>query len=521
VTIQNKPNTRKTTGVAKQPFVKHDDSAPMVSILVPLYNEVEFIRTVLERVLEAPLPGAMRREIIVVDDASVDGSPELVEGMAEQRPELIRLIRCSQNRGKGAAIRTAIEYAGGDFCLIQDADLEYDPQDYPRLLDPLVDGSADVVYGSRFLSAGRRRVLYYWHSVANHALTTVCNIISNLNLTDMETCYKAFRTPLLKSIPIRSNRFGIEPEITIKVAKRQARIFEVPVSYNGRTYEEGKKIGLKDAFQALWVMLRFWASDDIYNDPGAEILDAFSVAPRFNRWMADTIRPYVRQRVLEIGAGMGNLTRQLARGRERYVSTDIDAEHLSRLRVRLRHYLNVEACVCDLTRPDDFVSLADTVDTVICLNVLEHVEDDLGGLRNMYSALSPGGHAIILVPCGQEIYGQLDVILGHFRRYSTSQLRDRLVQAGFEVERVLEFNRVSRLGWYVTGKLFKRSRISRIQLKIFDRFVWLWRRIDHFLPWKPTSLIAVAAKPPLEGQLEPALSGESSKIMTGDQVNRR
>jgi SAM-dependent methyltransferase len=469
-----------------------------------LYNEAEFIQTVLHRIIAAPLPGGLTREIIVVDDASTDGSPALVEEVAEHYPGLIRLVRCPKNRGKGAAIRVAIEHATGDYCLIQDADLEYDPKEYHLLLEPLVDGSADVVFGSRFLSAGRRRVLYYWHSVANHALTTMCNIISNLNLTDMETCYKAFRTPLLKSIPIRSDRFGIEPEITIKVAKRQARIFEVPVSYNGRTYEEGKKIGLKDAFQALWVMLRFWITDDLYKDPGAEILDAFSVAPRFNRWMADTIRPFVRSRVLEIGAGMGNLSRQLARGRQRYIASDIDFEHLSRLETRMRHYLNVETCTCDLTKSSDFEPLAEAVDTVICLNVLEHVEDDLGSLRYIYSALSPGGRAIVLVPCGQEIYGQLDVILGHFRRYSTSQLRSRFEEAGFAVEQIVEFNRISRPGWFITGKLMKRSRISRFQLKVFDRLVWLWRRIDRWIPWKSTSLIAIAIKPEIKVQHDSA-----------------
>lgn len=476
-------------------FSRPSSEGPLLSILVPLYNEAEFVQAVLKRVIIAPLPEGLRREIIVVDDASTDGSPELVQAVAERYPGIIRLIRSPRNRGKGAAIRTALEHATGDFCLVQDADLEYNPQEYPILLDPLMDGSADVVYGSRFMAAGRRRVLYFWHSVANHALTTICNILSNLNLTDMETCYKAFRTPLLKSIPIRSNRFGFEPEITIKVAKRQARIFEVPISYSGRTYEEGKKIGLKDAIQAVWVMLRSSMGDDLYKDPGAEILDAFSVAPRFNRWMADTIRPYLKDRVLEIGAGMGNLTRALARGKKRYIASDIDQEHLSRLQARLRHYLNVETRTCDLSKSADFTPLSDAVDTVICLNVLEHIEDDLGALRNIYSALSPGGRAIVLVPCGQEIYGQLDVILGHYRRYSDAQLQQVFEQAGFQMERILHFNHISRPSWYITGKLAKRSRISRSQLKAFDRMVWLWRRIDRFMPWKPTSLIAIAAKP--------------------------
>jgi SAM-dependent methyltransferase len=211
--------------------------------------------------------------------------------------------------------------------------------------------------------------------------------------------------------------------------------------------------------------------------------------------MADTIRPYVQTKVLEIGAGMGNLTRTLDQGRQRYIASDIDREHLSRLQTRLQHHLNVEVRPCDLSNSADFQQLAGAVDTVICLNVLEHMEDDLGALRNIYNALSPGGRAIVLVPCGQEVYGQLDVILGHFRRYSDSQLRSRFEQAGFEIERILDFNHISRPGWYITGKLLKRSHISRFQLKIFDRLVWLWRRIDRFIPWEPTSLIAIAAKP--------------------------
>jgi glycosyltransferase involved in cell wall biosynthesis len=231
--------------------------ASLVSILVPLYNEEEFIEPLLERVLTAPLPDALAREIIVVDDGSTDGSGEIVEQMAARSPGVIRLVRHDRNQGKGAAIRTAIEQARGEISIIQDADLEYDPGEYPRLIQPLLEGKADVVYGSRFLVSGERRVLYFWHSIANFVLTGFCNMVSDLNLTDMETCYKAFRTSLLHSIPIRSNRFGIEPEITIKLARREVRIYETPVSYHGRTYEEGKKIGLKDAINAFFCILRF------------------------------------------------------------------------------------------------------------------------------------------------------------------------------------------------------------------------------------------------------------------------
>jgi glycosyltransferase involved in cell wall biosynthesis len=469
-------------------------SAYRVSILVPLYNEEEFVGALLEQVLTAPLPEGVEREIIVVDDGSKDGSAEVVERFAAEHPQQVRLIRLPYNQGKGAAVRTAIGYATGDFSIIQDADLEYDPREYGRLLGPLVAGKADAVYGSRFLVSGERRVLYFWHSVANQILTTLCNIVADLNLTDMETCYKAFRTPLLQSIPIRSDRFGLEPELTIKLAKRQVRIYETSITYHGRTYEEGKKIGLKDAFEAVYVIARNAFTRDIYKGYGPDILDALAGAQRFNRWMADTIQPYIGKRVLEIGAGIGNLTRMLVPRCEYYVAGDIDAEHLVRLQARFPHRPNLEVRNCDLRNPQDFEPLAGVMDSVVCLNVLEHIEDDLAGLRNMHRALKPGGRAIVLVPHDQHIYGTLDEALGHFRRYSHAALQQKLERAGFRVDRILDFNRISRPAWYVTGRILKRNTLSRFQLSGFDRLVWLWRRIDATLPWPPTSIIGIAAK---------------------------
>ncbi len=466
----------------------------LLSILIPLYNEEEFISSLLDRVLAAPLPEGIDRELIVVDDCSTDGSAEIAEAKAAEAPGLIRVLRHGRNQGKGAAIRTAIDAAHGEISIIQDSDLEYDPREYSSLIQPILEGNADVVYGSRFMNAGARRVLYYWHTVANRFLTGLCNMVSDLNLTDMETCYKVFRTSLLRSIPLRSNRFGMEPELTIKVARREVRIYELPISYHGRSYEEGKKIGFWDAVQAVFVILRYSLTKDIYKGTGPEVLDVLSGARNFNRWMADTIRPYVGKRVLEIGAGIGNLTRQLVARRELYVVGDIDEEHLARLKTRFHHRSNLQVCTCDLTHPADFARFTETMDSVVCLNVLEHVEDDLQGLRNIHSALRPGGRAIILVPHGQEVFGSLDVALGHFRRYKHSELRERMESTGFRVDRILEFNRISRPGWYVTGRILKRTTLSPFQLKVFDRLVWLWRRIDAHIPWPPTSIIAIGVK---------------------------
>jgi glycosyltransferase involved in cell wall biosynthesis len=464
----------------------------LLSIIVPVYNEEEFLAASIQRALHAPLPDGLESEIVAVDDGSTDSSREILAELVSQYPGRIRAIYHARNAGKGAAVRTALQEAAGEFGIIQDADLEYDPAEYPKVLGPLIANQADVVYGSRFLVSGERRVIYYWHSLANHFLTTACNMAADLNLTDMETCYKAFRMSLARSIPIRSNRFGIEPEITIKFAKRQASIYEVPISYHGRTYEEGKKIGAKDAVAALWVIFHGWLTRDIYLDRGAHILDSLAGTKRFNRWMAETVvKPYLGSRVLELGAGIGNMTQHLSRGRRSYVATDIDEEHLGRLRVRFRGRPNLAIRKVDLQAPEDFIDLRGKADTVVCLNVVEHVKDDLLALRNIHSALEAGGRAIILVPQDQSVYGTLDEVLGHFRRYSAAELKARMEAAGFEVERIFEFNRVTRPGWWWNGRVLRRRTFGRFQLRVFDALVPLWRRLDRTIPWKGVSVIAV------------------------------
>ena len=223
-----------------------------LSVVMPVYNERATLRQVVERVLAVPL----ELEVLCVDDGSCDGSREILVDLQRQYPQ-VRAFLQPQNMGKGAALRCGIQQATGDFVVIQDADLEYDPADYSLLLDPLVQGKADVVYGSRFLGAAPHRVLYFWHSVGNRLLTLLSNCLTNINLTDMETCYKVFRREVIQSIPIEEDRFGFEPEITVKVAKRRLRIYEVGISYWGRTYEEGKKIGWKDGVRAVWCLLKY------------------------------------------------------------------------------------------------------------------------------------------------------------------------------------------------------------------------------------------------------------------------
>lgn len=223
-----------------------------LSVIIPCYNELQTIKTIVEAVKASPYP---LKEIIVVDDCSTDGTKELLKNSVAALVN--KVIYHEFNQGKGAAIRTGITAATGDIIIIQDADLEYDPNEYLKIIDPILQGKADVVFGSRFIGEGAHRVVYFWHRVGNGILTLLSNILTNLNLTDMETCYKAFRREIIQSIKIEENRFGFEPEITAKLARTKCRIFEVGISYYGRTYEEGKKIGWKDGFSALRCIIKY------------------------------------------------------------------------------------------------------------------------------------------------------------------------------------------------------------------------------------------------------------------------
>jgi glycosyltransferase involved in cell wall biosynthesis len=465
-----------------------------LSILMPVYNERTVVERCIAQVLTAPLPEDMERELIVVDDRSTDGTWLILERLAAEHPE-IRLFRHEVNAGKGAAVRTAIQKAIGDFSLIQDADLEYDPSEYPILIRPLLDGRADAVFGSRYLAGGQTRVLLFWHSMMNKLLTTVSNMFCNLKLTDMETCYKVFHTDLLKSIPIRSDRFGFEPEIVMKSAKRKLRIYEVPISYHGRTYEEGKKIGWKDGVRALGVVVKFWLIDDLYAAPyGRAFLNNLTGTPQYLSWLARVLRPFVGDTVLEAGAGIGNISARLMSRRLLYVAGEKDPLYLHALRNRFLRTPNVSVRQLDPECPADFQGFDETFDTVLCVNVLEYVADPAATVMNLQRTLKPGGALIVLVPQGSGLFGSLDRAMGHKRRFQRAEAIRLMQEAGLKVEKLRSLNKISAPSWWLSSRVLGTSHINKVALKLFDKTVWIWRRIDGALPWRGLSLILVARK---------------------------
>ncbi len=471
-----------------------------LTVIVPVYNEQYLVEASLDRLfLLADSPILESVQVIVVDDGSSDRTPAALERFSrsarDRRSDKFEwlFLRHDVNHGKGAAIRTAIAHANRELTVMHDADLEYHPQDLLQMATLFLSEDADAVFGSRFLTHLYRRVLFFRHEIGNRLLTLFSNLVSDLNLTDMETCYKMVRTELLKSIPLVSDDFAIEPEITIKLAKRGARIFEMPIRYAGRGYQEGKKITWKDGVRCIAAILHFALSDRVYagDEVGSQILGRLNRAPRFTQWMADVIRPYVGESVLEIGAGTGNLTLQLI-PRSVYCVSDINPLYLGHLGKLAPNRPYLQVCYTDGEKGETFPN--QRFDTVVCLNVVEHLADDRAALRNIFEALVDGGRAIILVPCGQWLFGTLDTALGHHRRYSRERLKKVAVSAGFAVEEVLSFNRVGIAAWWLNGRVFRRTDFGLWQIKMLNLLTPLFRLLDRCLPVPPLSLIAILRK---------------------------
>jgi len=348
------------------------------------------------------------------------------------------------------------------------------------------------VFGSRFIGT-ERKVLYFWHSVGNRVLTLLSNMVNDLNLTDMETCYKVFTAEALRALPLEANRFGIEPEVVAKVARNRFRVYEVPISYNGRTYEEGKKITWRDGIAALWFILKYRLSSR-YADAGKVTLDAMEQAPKFNHWMFERITPYLGKRIVELGSGRGNLSKFL-KTQGRVLLTDNREDYVTELNRRWGHLPAVKVAPLDLIDSSDYRVITEfNADTVVCLNVLEHIQDDNFVLQRLNQVLPAESRLVFLVPFNPKLYSDFDREIGHFRRYETGELEAKMKNAGFKVERQLFFNKVGVLAWWLGNVCFRQRALKRWQLKLYNRLTPLFRVLDYCLPIHGLSTIVVACK---------------------------
>ena len=497
------------------PSPSAERGAVLFSILIPVYNEQAYLARVVERVLAAPLPDGVERELILVDDCSTDRTPEVIASLVARYPEKIRAFRQPKNQGKGAAIRRAIQETTGDYAIIQDADLEYNPNEYSLVLAPLLDGRADVVYGSRFATRETRKIVNYHHKLGNLFLTHLSNWTTGLDLTDMETCYKAFRADVLKSIPLRSNRFGIEPEITAKIAKRGWTVYEVPISYNGRRYSEGKKIGWKDGVSAIRTIVKYWLVDDCFydNDSDGAAAQTFERSRLSTKATVAKSVPFLGLRTLEIGAGQGETSRYLPQ-KERLTLADADAKNVKFLRAGYDGNAVVDVARLRLDASDENAPLLDfsdsaqstesaptarpsqnvesdalvacnaEYDAIVAFNRVDALRfDDAQAFGRLRSLLKSNGRVVFTLPaCGSE-------------SYSEREIKRCLANAGFRVESLERFDALGALLGQGDGKT-----PSRKALKLYD-WLFRWTRwLDKFLAGARFFVVATPDSPNADGR---------------------
>jgi hypothetical protein len=468
----------------------------LLSILIPVYNEQAFLRHAVARVLAAPLPRQLKRELVMVNDCSRDRTPQILTELAAAHPE-IRVFHQPQNRGKGAAIQRAIQERHGEYAIIQDADLEYDPNEYGLVLRPLLEGRAEVVFGSRFAAREMRRVMFYHHKLGNLGLTHLSNFFTGLDLTDMETCYKACRAEILKTMPLRSARFGIEPEITAKFAKRGCVIFEVPISYYGRGYADGKKIGWRDGFQALYTILKFALLDDCFlPDHHRRHQKNYATTRRVTNELAKRIAPFITGAAIEFRSGIGNLSRRLPR-HDPLIVTENDAECLVILKNLFRDNAMVTVASADLTDAETLSPLPPATTAILTdFGAAQLLDGKI--LHHLRGYFQRDGAATALATA-PEADGAARVSLEAAwvnpaapERTRSTEVLTVLQQNGWRVIYARPFNFAAWLVNFFNTKLLRRQSRSKWSLKAAEVLSWFTNGLERILPLPGYSLLVVA-----------------------------
>jgi SAM-dependent methyltransferase len=455
-----------------------------LSVVVPFYNELRTLPTVIDRLLKVDFSAlGLETELIFVDDGSTDAGRSLLDPLPRDD---VRVIVHPTNRGKGAAVKTGLEAATGDILCIQDADLEYDPRDLPALLEPILDGDYEVVYGSRF--RGSAAGLYYTHRIANRLLNLMVNVAFNRYLSDVYTGYKVFTRQAFRGLKLTAKTFTVEMELTAHFLRKGLVIFEVPISYRARTYAEGKKIHFKDGFLAAGAVARYRlrprpevtgpASFGAPDKPGvmraveggATIhtlgLEDLATAHRYRRYLHGLVAPYLGRSVLEVGAGLGDFSAQLL-DRDRLVVNDNDPICVRALDERFGERPGIEVLPADVLK----LKVEPPVDSVVALNVLERMDDDVAALRSMARAALPGGRVLLIVPAFPSLAGAFDDALGHLRRYTPDSLRAAVEAAGLIPEVIRPVNLLGGLAWWAAVRVGRQGRPTPALVNLYDRMV--------------------------------------------------
>ncbi len=487
------PKTPAKRTAAKPRKAKPKQAAQSLSVLLRVHNQVHTLTGFIERVLSAPLD--VTPEIVIVDDGSTDGTHELIQELAKTRPT-IRIIRHNHTIGQAKSLLAASKTMTSELAVILDADAGFNSMDLPRLLKPVTEDVADAALGSRFLSRDCRQVSGYRRKLFARLTTKVSNFINGIDQTDIQPHGILIRKEILEKIPLTQTGQEIATELVTKLSKWNLRMVEVAVTQDTRIESVGSQFGISDFFRTVKTVLKYRYFDRQFTlHDGFNILVSVGSAPKFNRWLVSKISPYFGKRILEAGSGIGNLT-ELFSHKDRLACVDFDPLYVERLRQRFGHMDNMSFHEFDLNKLGTCKELKTAhLDTIVCVNVLEHIEDDRRVLKSFAKLLEPGGQVVLLVPANPDLYTNVDRTLGHFRRYAFEEATAKMEEAGLDVVHCSGFNRLGAIGWYVSGKLLKRSTLSSRQMKLYEWLLPVAKLIERLTFLPQLSVIVVGRKP--------------------------